>query len=87
MTFEYVDDLPPRGRGAKWHLLEQFPEDLRANAGRWAKWPTRINELSAKQYANTINGNRHPRFPDEFEAAVRDGTLYVRYVPAAGWSA
>lgn len=92
MTVEFVDNLPGREVGRR-HQLVEFADALRANPGRWGKYPrTHSNPKSAYSAASAIN---HDKFQallgPEFEATARKEngvvSVYVRYtgqpIPAA----
>ncbi|MFJ1461785.1 hypothetical protein [Nocardia sp. N2S4-5] len=81
---EFVDELPiPVGEAGNWksNAAKAFGDALRANPRRWGKWPTPIGEATCYTYRNDINGGRKTGFPaGEFEAAVSDGCLWVRFM-------
>ena len=81
---EFVDKLPP-GIGA-WDSFsrreaEHFAEALRANPGRWAVHPGGPrNESAARALSSRINRGKIAAFAEGFEAAARQGTVYVRFL-------
>lgn len=86
MNVEFVDELPGGNRGVRGKYVEFF-DALRDNAGKWAKFPDQDDKTSG--YKNStrtfisqgkVSGSAPAR---AFEAAVRQGTLYVRYVGGA----
>lgn len=85
--FDFVDDLPEAGKpGRKADpLVEDFAAALMANANRWAKYPKKHASAGGRNtIASRIRTGHalapHPFRQGGFEAACRDGELYVRYV-------
>lgn len=82
---KFVDDLPG-GRGVRaCGDLSGFAADLRAHPGRWAEaeWANALAPSSRHAAAHRINGGLRTAYPElrtGFEATVRKGVLYVRYV-------
>jgi hypothetical protein len=81
---DFVDDLPPlpsvAGKAVSAALV-RFADDLRANPGRWACYPNPLTKRSAATIAQNIKRGKAPAFRDgTFEAAIREGVLYVRAV-------
>lgn len=76
-TFEFIDELPPKvSRVTPEGLLDQFVVALRAQPGRWAKWP-----LDARNHGSDIKRGQMKLFRGgEFDAICRNGVLYVRYL-------
>jgi hypothetical protein len=79
---EFDDERSVRGRPDA--LLVEFAEVLRANPGRWGKWPRPLKPSSAGSYAARINRpskypDAQPIFRDGFEARTRKSELFVRY--------
>lgn len=83
-AFEFVDELPQDGykQGARPNpVLVKFADALRANPGKWAKWPL---EAKTKSALNSIvwqinKGHRRLWSDLDFEARQIDGVLYVRH--------
>ncbi|NKZ63036.1 hypothetical protein GTG23_02635 [Rhodococcus hoagii] len=83
---EFLDELPARsvkgnnaGRPPKW---KWFADELRAHPGRWAKFPDQDGVKGGRTFQ--INSGRLAGFTaGEFEASVRQGVLYVRFVGGA----
>ena len=81
MGAEFVDKLPPQRDTAQVRArkLLLFADELIENSGRWAKYPMPLNE----PYAAAVRINKGaPAWCSKgrFEAAVRDGKVYVRAV-------
>lgn len=79
--YDFMPELPPTGktRGpSPKHLA--FAKALKENPGMWAAYPQQVKNTSARSYAAKINGGRWPMFTPGYEAASRQGKLYVRYV-------
>lgn len=83
------DAIPARGRKGAPHWIA-VAQHVKANPGEW--WPVRIDSLSIKGHAhavsrinaatkgNGIDKSRNKAFDEPgYQAAYRDGTLYVRY--------
>lgn len=75
---EFFDDLPSKSivdrEGAP------FADILRAHPQKWAAWPIDDELRTLHNRAMQIrNGSAHFK-KDEFEAAIRGGVLYVRYI-------
>lgn len=85
MRVEFVDELPAKkrapGPGAPRKYTE-FARLLAERPGEWAVFPKSFNEnQGARAYAYNVKRGVLSDFPrGEFEAAARDGVLYVRYV-------
>lgn len=85
MTFKFVDELPPRESkrgGAKVKHLD-FAAALQARPRQWAEHP---DQPSAPNYraslVHRINSGKPAAFRcGNFEAAQRNGVVYVRYNP------
>lgn len=61
-------------------VVEAFTATLRANPGRWAKYPKPLSMNSASPMARRINQALSPAFADgTFEARTRRGELFVRH--------
>lgn len=86
-NFEFVDNIPSRGKGGRRvdPVLIEFAEALRDNPGRWAKYPhTPTSQAGASATAHLIRAG-HPSAAKpfrggDFDAAVRQGVLYVRFI-------
>lgn len=79
MSVEFVDELPGSDRNAE---LRAFAAALRSNPGRWAKYPGESSSRSAYNRAYQVRKGSLAAFRDgTFEAAVREGVLYVQHVP------
>lgn len=84
----FLKELPAAARlrtTATSHEVQEFADALRANPGRWAAypWSGELTPKSRRSRACDINAGRvtAPRaMRCGFEAAVRDGVLYIRYV-------
>lgn len=78
---DFVDELPPATGKANNRDLKEFAAELRANPGRWAKYPRPLATLSsASMTGSLIRNGRMASFSDgPFEAEARLGRLYVRY--------
>ncbi len=84
LQVEFVDFTEP-SRHDIARRISEFAEILRANPGRWAKWPNPLVARSARSRASDINVRRIPGCPKAllrggFEARCRNGELFVRYV-------
>ncbi|TDK87545.1 hypothetical protein EUA02_26835 [Mycobacterium paragordonae] len=84
LQVEFVDFTDPQRQDAAERTRE-FAEILRANPGRWAKWPNPMAKRSARSRASDINVRRIPGCPKAllrggFEARCRNGELFVRHV-------
>lgn len=79
MKVEFVDELPEaiNGRAAGRGKYADFADKLRENPGTWAVMPTNVNPNSIAQRicVGTLKGFEK----GEFEAAVRNGKVYVRF--------
>lgn len=77
----FVDALPehstpPRTR-ARHTENRAFADDLRANPGRYAKYPHPVSHLNGLRHR--INHGKDAAFGTGFTAQVRDGVVYVAY--------
>lgn len=82
---EFLDELPVtarKGGGRKTDkVLVEFADLLKSNPGKWAKYPKDLSKKSAGTAASTINNRKAASFRDgKYEAATRDGVVYVKYV-------
>lgn len=81
MSIEFVDELPPQ-RPSPWQRrreIREFADVLRANPGRWAKYPTVLAATSVSTRAHQIRKGALEAFPHGgFDATVREGVLYVQ---------
>lgn len=90
--FEFIDELPtpvrtphkPGIRGCE-PLIMEFADALRENPKQWAKYPKALSLYTAKSYVSAIKSKPSRLGPKPlqggaFEAAIRKGVLYVRYV-------
>ena len=75
--FEFVDELPADGR-AKHPVLKAFAAALRARPGAWAVYPAEVKR--AANAAAAINRGSNTNLSPGFEARVRGGVCYVRFV-------
>lgn len=85
MSFEFVDELPSRrGPGVTDPILVEFAEALRANPGRWAKYPVELSRGSRAAVSSTITRNAgtcpKPFRGGGFQSRIVTGVVYVRYV-------
>lgn len=77
-VFEFVDELPAKEvRHRPEGLLEEFAAALKAQPGRWAKWPIELANVNG-QTSDIKNGYLKPFRGASFDARSRNGTLYVR---------
>ena len=86
LNVEFVDfEQPDRHVKNRDPIIAEFAQVLRANPGRWAKWPKPMAPTSASSMAARINHPERrdwtpqPLRPPEFEARTSRGVLYVRY--------
>ncbi len=86
VQFEFVDELPAAIRTnsdqqcERW-LIDRFSAVLRNRPGDWAKWPADIRASTAKSYGVQIRSGTMRSFRNGgYEAQVRNGVLYIRYV-------
>lgn len=81
-----MDDIvwedPPANASGKPPKYATFFGELRANPGKWARWPGNPQTISAASSLATLvrQGKYATTKPGEFEAVTRGGVLYVRYV-------
>lgn len=81
MDIEFVEELPePSAR----ELNRQFAETLRSRPGMWAKWYKPLVRAAQYSYATKVNSGSYGAFSGGFEAVVRSGDLYVRFVGDGG---
>lgn len=84
--FHFVDALPPRKRDGD-PVLREFVDALRAQPGRWAKYPLERTPATAAAIGSNIRSGdrRAPKaFHDgSFEAQISQKVLYVRFVGGA----
>jgi hypothetical protein len=83
--FKFIDDIPRTGRGTRQAdpLIVEFAEALRANPGRWAEYPYTFPVSGANSFAyrvNKLDTAPKPLREPEFQAVVRGGLVYIRYV-------
>jgi hypothetical protein len=81
-AFEFVDALP-NDRPRRREIIAEFADALRANPGRWAKFPSQPGaQTPMSNIASAINTRKSPRAlcDGTFEAASIKGVCYVRYV-------
>ena len=79
-------DPPPSGlnRGAVKFKYSDDAEELRTNPGKWAILKEGVKPQSAAAFASNVRSGKLRAFETEagkYEAAVRLGTVYVRFVP------
>lgn len=83
-TIQFVDELPGCPGKTASEDIAQFAKVLRKRRNKWAiyPWSEDLAAVTRKNRASDINRGR-PSAPAAlrhgFEAAVRDGVLYVRY--------
>lgn len=82
--FEFVDELPPRDERRPKADMHGFTDALRARPGEWAKWPADLLSASVTGYASGIRKGMVATFRGGFDAAARNGVLYVRYLGEVG---
>jgi hypothetical protein len=92
MTIEFVDELPPKqgGFGNNYlpdPIIKEFVTALRANPGRWAKYPVALSREQAFSLGGRIRAQRRPATPLIFlakggcyRATARAGQLYVCWI-------
>ena len=75
---EWAEPPSPKGGGK----YEPFAAELRANPGRWAKWPHEYpNPTSLGSVRiNIMKGRPSPFKTGKWEAVVRSNALYVRFL-------
>lgn len=82
--FEFVSELPGTegdGAVARGKVLKRFAAALKESPGQWAKYPLDLAAGSLASRASEIRCGRANSFrAGRFEAAARDGVLYVRAV-------
>lgn len=84
--FRFVEELPAPSRTAQSEytdraLIDQFAAALRSRVGVWAEWPDAITRTTAHSYQAAIRKATLRAFRNGgYEAAVRGGALFVRYV-------
>lgn len=86
-AFEFVDELPP-GRRTDPSVFMEYAAALKSRPGAWCRWPVpALAATAAGSKAWGINSGRAPAPPvmrnGGFEAKVRAGVLYVRYIGGA----
>lgn len=82
-TVEFVDDLPPARPFTPSEAIAEFAATVRQQPGRWAiyPWSSNLGHRTLLSRASDINRHRGtPSLRTGFEAAVRDGVMYVRYI-------
>lgn len=78
-SLEFVDMDVRTGDGRSNPLYARIADGLRANPGRWAKWPEVVSGSGVNSLAFRIRKGLVKALADGFQATVRDGILYVRY--------
>ena len=86
VEFELLSEPPPRGgMRAVDPRVVALAEVLRANPGKWARYPVPLSPGSSYSIATAINGRRTnaPKaLRDEgFQAVARKDDVYVCYMP------
>lgn len=81
MKLEFTDEPVSRGKGNP--LYFEIASALRANPEKWAVWPLPTDGRQGHNMAANINLGRLKAFVGGFEATVKNGTLYVRFVGGA----
>ena len=79
-NIKFLEELPRPNRMSKF---SKYFEALRDNPGMWAEYPTKFKNPNSARSARTTIKNaemREVKYPGEFDSAVRNGVLYVRYV-------
>ncbi|MGH8967598.1 MAG: hypothetical protein ACRDXB_20045 [Actinomycetes bacterium] len=85
IDIEFVDELPGGRVGPNRDpVAKDFAAALKDRPGAWAKWPTTLTRSSAYSYATRIHKGAIKPLALGFEAAVRKGQLYVRFVGDGG---
>jgi hypothetical protein len=91
-TIEFVDTPPGVARASHIPMLEEFANALRANPGRWAKYPLSLTATQASSLSCRINAGRKPGTPiifmpdgkGSFQSIARRGRVYARFVKSTG---
>lgn len=83
--FTFVDSeaVIGRVRAEDERTLAAFAIALRARRGEWAQWPLPASGAHVRNMATRIrkHADAAPKmFRHGFDAAVRDGVMYVRFV-------
>jgi hypothetical protein len=96
MTVEFVQAPPSKGGSRAPYVadpaMQQFAKALRANPGRWAKWPRKLTPIQARSVSHRLNAGRKPGTPliflpdreGSFQGTARNGQVYARFVKSAG---
>lgn len=83
---QFIDELPEKaGRRREDPLVAAFAETLKSQPGRWAAHPLngKWTYRSTCSFASRINNHdtkAPPSLRHGFEATVRNGVAYVRFV-------
>lgn len=85
INVEWVEELPPAKSRGRQSRYEEFAAVLRENPQRWAKWPKVYSSPSSAHAmrSNIATGNKGappPMRTGKWEAEVREGLLYLRYL-------
>lgn len=85
---EFLDQLPARWRGRNDDAIAAFADALKSQPGKWAVHP--LNSEWSKGYKRSAASNitrgshlAHSVLRIGYQAALRDGVVYVRYVGGA----
>lgn len=85
-AFEFLDEPPPRGGSRPTDpRVSALAEALRANPGKWARYPVPLSPGSSYSIATAIN-RRRSNAPTAlrdggFQAVARKDDVYVCYMP------
>lgn len=75
--FEFVTCLPPKNPQARTAVMERFVAALKSRPGEWCKWPG-PGSFSA---GHVRSGELRPFRGGDFDAVLRNGVVYVCYLP------
>lgn len=75
-----LPELNDNGGGNTKRVYIEFAKFLKAHPGRWGRWPTpTVTRTRSANTAAMIRRGHYPAFRDGFEAASREGAVYVRF--------
>ena len=80
---EYLDTLPPipptAQTNTRHHANRLLAEELRTHPGKWVRYPHPVSSPVDLRYR--IAAGRVAAFGAGFDAMIRDGQVYVRFIP------